>query len=93
MNAEDDKPQKAVALKYDGSSAPRVVAKGEGHIAEQIIALARENGVPMREDTDLVQLLAKLDLEQAIPVALYLAVAEVLAFAYQLSGKTLPGNN
>lgn len=87
-----DKPEntQAVALKYDGSSAPRVVAKGNGLVAEQILALAAEHNVPIHEDPDLARLLATLDLDQEIPRALYVAVAEVLAFVYRLSGKDLP---
>jgi flagellar biosynthesis protein len=77
----------AVALKYDAAteSAPRVVAKGRGLVAEKIIALAREQGIPMREDPDLVQMLTQLDLNQEIPPTLYKVVAEVLAFVYRLN--------
>jgi len=86
----DEKPkgsQTAVALKYEGRGAPRVVAKGEGHIADKIIELAKENNVPLLENKDLVQVLALVELEGEIPVALYKAVAEVLAFVYHLSDK------
>jgi flagellar biosynthesis protein len=81
------KPTTAVALHYDGNNAPRVTAKGSGQLAEQIIALAKEHGIPLQENPALVTLLAKLDLGDEIPQALYLAVAEVIAFAYLLSGK------
>lgn len=88
----EDKPnnvnQKAVALTYDGGlSTPRVVATGEGHIADKIIALAEEHNVPLYKDEDLVGLLARLDLEDDIPVHLYQAVAEVLAFVFSLNDK------
>ena len=77
----------AVALHYDGKGAPRVTAKGRGLVAENILALAQQHGIPLREDPDLVNLLARLDLGDEIPAALYVAVAEVIAFAYRVSGK------
>lgn len=80
----------AVALQYDGKEAPRVTASGKGEIAERILALAEEHGIPLREDPDLVTLLAQLDLGTEIPANLYVAVAEVLAFAYAVSGKAAP---
>lgn len=89
-----EKPQKpttAVALHYDGTNAPRVTAKGSGELAEQIIALAKQHGIPLQENAALAALLAKLELGDEIPEALYLAVAEVIAFAYLLSGKAPEG--
>jgi flagellar biosynthesis protein len=82
-----DKSPKAVALKYDVSKdrAPRVVARGRGAIAEKIMAIARENHVPLYEDQNLVQILEALELETEIPPELYRAVAEVLAFIYRLN--------
>ena len=77
----------AVALRYDGTGAPRVTAKGEGLVAEQISRLARENDIPMYEDPDLARLLASVELGAQIPRALYVAVAEVIAFAYRVSGR------
>lgn len=85
---KSDKPTTAVALHYDGKNAPRVTAKGSGELAERIIALAKEHGIPLQENAPLVSLLAKLELGAEIPEALYLAVAEIIAFAYLLSGKT-----
>jgi flagellar biosynthesis protein len=84
-----DTSPKAVALKYDGKKdkAPRVVARGRGAIAEKIMAVARENHVPLHEDQNLVQILEALELETEIPPELYRAVAEVLAFIYRLNGK------
>lgn len=79
-----------VALKYDGENAPHVVAKGTGLLAERIMELAAENDIPLYEDPDLVLLLSKLELGDEIPTMLYVAVAEVIAFAYQLSGKSAP---
>jgi len=77
----------AVALRWDGDGAPRVTAKGRGEIADRITALAREHHVPLREDRALVAVLSKVDLDQQIPAGLYVAVAEVIAFAYALQGR------
>jgi flagellar biosynthesis protein len=67
--------------------APIVSASGQGEVAKRIIALAKENGVPIRHDPDLVTLLAQLEVGQIIPPELYAVVAEILAFVYQLKGK------
>ena len=80
----------AVALQYDGKRAPRVTAKGRDQLAEQIIQLARQHGVPLQENEPLASMLSKVELGEEIPETLYLAVAQVIAFAYHLSGKT-PG--
>jgi flagellar biosynthesis protein len=82
-----DSRRVAVALQYNAATdnAPRVVAKGRGLMAEKIIALAREQGIPMREDPDLVQMLTQLDLDREIPPSLYKVVAELLAFVYRLN--------
>jgi len=80
--------QKAVALYYDGKNAPHVSAKGTGEVAEQIIAIAQEHGVPLCDNSALVDLLVTLELGDEIPEALYIAVAYIIAFAYQLEGKT-----
>lgn len=78
----------AVALKYaPGDSAPKVVAKGRGLIAEEIIARAREHGVFVHESPELVTLLSQVDLDDHIPPALYIAVAELLAWLYQVERK------
>jgi flagellar biosynthesis protein len=87
---ENDKPASAVALRYDGRGAPRVTAKGRGYVAQEIIERARQHQVPLHEDAALVQLLARVELNEEIPEALYRVVARVLAFAYGLSGKTPP---
>ena len=81
-----NKPQ-AVALFYDGENTPVVAATGEHDIAEQIIAIAREHGVPLYENPELVDVLAQLELGESIPEALYLAIAEIIAFAYYIQGK------
>lgn len=80
----------AVALKYDGVGAPRVTAKGVGEVAQHIVDLAIEHEIPMQENALLAQTLAQLELGEEIPPALYIAVAEIIAFAYYLSGK-VPG--
>jgi flagellar biosynthesis protein len=81
----------AVALSYDGRSAPRVTAKGRDEVARRIIELARENGVPLQESGELAAILAQIPLGRETPEALYRAVAEVIAFAYLISGKRPPG--
>lgn len=85
--------RQAAALAYrTGQLAPRLVAKGRGLLAEAIIARARENGVYVHESAELVSLLMQVDLDEYIPPALYRAVAELLAWLYQLEqgGKVPP---
>lgn len=79
------KARKAVALKYEPGerSAPVVIAKGKGHLADAIISKATENGVPIQEDRSLVEVLSKLDIDQEIPPELYALVAEILSFIYR----------
>jgi flagellar biosynthesis protein len=81
--------KKAVALRYapEQSSAPILIAKGKGNIAETILQKAKENGIPVQEDASLVEVLSKLDLEQEIPAELYQLVAEVLSFIYRSDGR------
>ena len=81
----NDAQKSAVALAYSQTdAAPRVVAKGRGLVAEQIIARAREHGVYVHESPELVSLLLQVDLDQRIPPQLYIAVAELLAWMYRL---------
>lgn len=87
------KPQKkAVALKYrpEKDSAPTVTAKGSGNVAQKIIEIAEKNGIPIKDDPDLVEVLSKLDINEAIPASIYVVVAELLAFAYSLNRKNKP---
>jgi len=78
------KPQ-AVALAYETHAiAPRVLAKGEGLIAEAILARAKELGIPLKAEPELVSLLVQLELDDYVPPALYQAVAELLAWAYDV---------
>lgn len=80
-----DKAREAIALAYSQSDdAPRVVAKGKGLVAQQIIAKAKEHGVYVHESPELVALLTQVDIDQHIPPQLYLAVAELLAWLYRL---------
>ncbi|HIP52884.1 MAG TPA: flagellar protein FhlB [Chromatiales bacterium] len=81
----------AVALHYDGRNAPHVTAKGRGDVAQRIVALAREHDIPLQDDPQLAALLAQIPLGDEIPENLYRAVAEVIAFAYLISGKRPPG--
>ena len=71
-------------MRWDGKGAPKVTAKGQGLVAEQIIEIAQKHDVPMRQDAELVKLLSTVELNDEIPDQLYLAVAEVIAFAYTL---------
>ncbi len=84
--------QIAVALRYlqGKDAAPRVAAKGFDHVAREIIRIAREHAIPIREDADLAQVLVKLDLSQLIPPDLYRAVAEILAYVYTLNERSTP---
>lgn len=86
-----DEHSQAVALFYDGDSAPTVTATGMDEVAEAIIAWAKENSVPLHEDPDLITLLSQLELGDEIPPPLYRVVAEVIAFAYLATGKTPEG--
>lgn len=88
----EHEPLKAVALKYDEENAPTVTASGEGDIAEEIIRIAKEHGVPLRQDGLLAGLLSELELGEEIPPVLYRVIAEVIAYAYLVSGK-VPVNN
>jgi flagellar biosynthesis protein len=75
----------AVALHYDNERAPRVVAKGKGAMAEKILQLAHDNGVPIEDNALLAETLATIDLDEEIPEELYAAVAEIISFVLSLS--------
>jgi len=80
-----DRTREAIALAYSQSdAAPRVVARGKGLVAEQIIARAKEHGVYVHESPELVALLTQVDIDQSIPPQLYMAVAELLAWLYRI---------
>jgi flagellar biosynthesis protein len=91
MSEGKSHPDLAIALNYDGETAPRVTAKGRGELAERILEIAEQQQVPLQEDAELAALLAQIPMGEEIPEALYRAVAEVIAFAYLLSGKRPPG--
>ena len=84
--AERTAAQKAVALKYDmqRDTAPRVVAKGKGHVAEHILATAQQNSIPVYQNKTLVNMLMALEIDREIPPELYKAIAEVMAYVYQM---------
>jgi flagellar biosynthesis protein len=95
VEAAGSRARRAAALAYEasdqqGGRAPRVSAKGSGLVADEIIARARAAGVPIHESRELVSLLMQVDLDQHIPPALYVAVAEVLAWVYKLEQRSLP---
>lgn len=80
-----DEIKKAIALKYEKEkdNAPKVVAKGKGIVAQKIIEIAEENGIYIKEDPELVEILSTLDIYEEIPEELYKAVAEILVFIYK----------
>ena len=82
-----DKDRKAVALKYERGrdAAPKITAKGRGAVADKILALAREHGIPIEKDTTLMEALYRLDLNEQITEELYQIVAEILAFIYRMN--------
>jgi flagellar biosynthesis protein len=87
VSGKPSPPPVAVALHYGGHGTPRVTAKGHGEIAERIVATAHQHGIPLQEDAALAATLARLDLGREIPRELYVAVAQVLAFAWRVSAE------
>lgn len=75
-----DASGRAVALRYDGGGAPVVVASGMGYLAEKIVEVASESGVPVYEDTSLATMLSQLSLGQEIPESLYRAIVEIYVY-------------
>jgi flagellar biosynthesis protein len=75
----------AAAIAYNAAKdvAPRMTAKGQGLIAERMIAMAREHNIPIKSDPALIRMLSQLDIDEQIPMELYKAVAEILAFVYR----------
>lgn len=84
-------PDYAVALGYDQEkhSAPVVLAKGQGPIAEKIIQIALDEGIEIRQDADLLQILKAVDIDAEIPVEAFAAVAEIISYVYQQNSKAL----
>lgn len=89
----------AIALDYkkagrlDPKAGPRVAATGKGAVAEQILQIAFERGIPVREDPDLAQILSTLEVDSVIPVDALAAVAEILSYLYRLNGKVMDGRS
>nr|WP_173292395.1 EscU/YscU/HrcU family type III secretion system export apparatus switch protein [Thiosulfativibrio zosterae] len=81
----------AITLSYkENDQAPKVTAKGYGHIAEQILAIAAEHNIPIKSDSELTALLSQVELDNEIPEILYEAIVQVLIFAYEISEKPIP---
>jgi flagellar biosynthesis protein len=88
MKNKTTTPRKAVALKYEVNSvAPKITGQGEGFVAEAILAKAAEFGIPTKIEPELVEFLMQLKLNDLVPPKLYAAVAEVLAWAYEVDNK------
>jgi flagellar biosynthesis protein len=83
----ETRSQLAVALHYDNTGAPRVVAKGRGSVGEKIIEIAKAHDIPIEENEVLAGALSNVELGDEIPAELYKAVAEVLVFVLRLSGR------
>lgn len=83
------RPKRAAALRYqhDEDPMPRVVAKGQGKLADRMVEIAKEKGITVHEDPDLIELLCKLEVDQFIPPNLFLAVAEVMAYVYRVNNR------
>ena len=88
------KNKTAVALKdsHGGKKVPRVAAAGRGHMAEKILQLAFENGIKVREDSDLAELLATIELDSPIPSEAFMAVGQILSYVYRANGHPDPYN-
>ncbi len=83
--------KKATALQYDAkeSNAPKVTAQGTGAIANNIIKIAKEFDIPIKEDPDLVEILSQIEVNEEIPAELYKAVVEIFSFIYGISSKNV----
>jgi len=86
IKLDKDHKKKTAALKYDvdRDQAPRIVALGSGSIAEKIIKTAKKENIPIKEDKDIVEILAKMNIGDQIPEELYTVIAEILSFFYEL---------
>ena len=93
MSDDANKPKIAIALKYENGKedAPRVVATGREKIAEQIVAIAKEHGVEIHQDSDLAEILSTLDLDSLIPFEAYATVAEILSYIYRKNSESKYG--
>lgn len=95
MADEDNLNRAAVALRYntEAGGAPHVTAKGRGLIAEQILAIAREHDVHIHHSPELLEVLIRLELGDEIPESLYRAIAEIIAFTYELAQERAAGQS
>ena len=89
---EIPKRQTAVSLKESENkkNAPTVTAAGRGEMARKILALAHENGINVREDSALAEMLAEIELDSPIPSEAFMAVAEILSYVYRANGQPDP---
>ena len=89
MSDKNKEDKKAIALQYDSEhdDAPKVIAKGSGFIAQEIIKIARENDIEIHQDSNLVEILSTLEIDSIIPLEAYAAVAEILSFIYKNNEK------
>jgi flagellar biosynthesis protein len=86
---DSNERKKAAALQYerDHDAAPRLLAKGQGHVADRILEIAQQNQIPVHQDPALIEILSKMDLQEEIPAECYRVVAEILAFIYKTQQK------
>ena len=79
----------AAALAYDKTkqAAPKLTAKGQGLVAEKILAVAAAHNIPIRQDADLLSILSKVELDTEVPIEVYAVVAEIFAYLYQTNAK------
>lgn len=89
---DDLKPAVAVAVKDADGKTPTVMAAGRGALAEQILQIAFDNDIKVREDADLANILAELELDSPIPTEALMAVAEILSYVYRANGEPDPFN-
>ena len=85
-------PARAVAITDSSQSGtlPRVVASGQGAIAEQILQIAWANDIKVREDADLIEILSAIDVDSEIPIEAFAAVAEILSYVYRANAGEIP---
>lgn len=90
----EEKRRKAVAIEYERGkdAAPRITATGQGHVAEQILQIAFANGVKVREDADLVEILSVMEVDSVIPLEAYAAVGEILSYIYKANARSVKLN-
>lgn len=80
----------AITMDEDGQNMPRISAAGRGKLAEQILQLAFENGINVREDSALAEMLAGIELDSPVPSEAFFAVAEILSYVYRANGEPNP---